>query len=84
MLNSYFSSSLLVDLNKFYMVLTQRVDSQWGDTGLSPGRILFFFFFGLLRAAPTAYGSSQAKGQIGAAVAGLHHSHSNARSEPHM
>ena len=33
--------------------------------------ILFFFFF---RAAPTAYGSSQASGRIGATAAGLHHS----------
>ena len=31
-----------------------------------------------------AYGSSQARGQIGATAAGLHHSHSNARSEPHL
>ena len=41
-------------------------------------------FFPLFRAAPTAYGSSQTRGQIGAAAAGLHHSHSNARSEPHL
>ena len=33
------------------------------------------FFF---RAAPTACGSSQARGLIGVAAAGLHHSHSNA------
>ena len=34
------------------------------------------FFFGLLhfRAAPAAYGGSQARGQIGAADARLHHS----------
>ena len=43
----------------------------------------FFFFFGLLRAAPLAYGGSQAGGPIGAASAGLRHSHINARSEPH-
>jgi len=36
------------------------------------------------RAAPEAYGSSWAKGQIRAAAAGLHHSHSNARSEPRL
>ena len=30
----------------------------------------------LFRAAPAAYGDSQASGQIGAAAAGLHHSHS--------
>ena len=39
--------------------------------------ILFFFLF---RAAPTAYGNSQARGRIGATAAGLHHSH-NTRSE---
>ena len=31
-----------------------------------------------------AYGSSQAKGQIGATAAGLHHSHSNLRSKPSL
>ena len=35
-------------------------------------------------AATVAYGSSQAKGQIRAAAAGLHHIHSNTRSEPHL
>ena len=39
---------------------------------------LFFFFFCLFRAAPIAYGSCQARGQIGATSAGLHH----AGSEP--
>ena len=41
----------------------------------------FFFFlsfvFCLYRAAPVAYGGSQARGQIGAIAAGLRHSHSN-------
>ena len=31
---------------------------------------------------PTAYGSSQAKGQIRATAASLHHSHSNTESKP--
>ena len=31
-----------------------------------------------------AYGVSQSRDQIGAVVAGLHHSHSNAGSEPHL
>ena len=44
----------------------------------------FFFFFGLFRAAPTAYGSSQARGPIRAVAASLHHRHNNARSEPHL
>ena len=35
---------------------------------------LSFFFFLLFRAAPTAYGGSQARGRIRATAAGLHHS----------
>ena len=42
---------------------------------------LFIYLFLLFRAKPTAYGSSQARGQIGAVAAGLHHSHSDAGSE---
>ena len=30
------------------------------------------------------YGGSQARGQIGAAAAGLRHDHSNTRSEPYL
>ena len=47
----------------------------------------FFFFFCLFafsRAAPTAYGGSQARGPIRAVAAGLHQSHSNAGSESHL
>ena len=44
--------------------------------------IFFSFLFFFFRAAPAAYGSSQARGPIGATVAGLHHSRSNARSKP--
>ena len=39
----------------------------------------FFFFF---MATPAAYGRSQARGWIGAAAAGLHHSPSNVGSQP--
>jgi len=48
--------------------------------------IIFFFFlsFCLFRASPEAYGGSQARGLMGATAAGLRHSHSNARSEPHL
>ena len=42
---------------------------------------LFMFLF---RATPAAYGSSQARGQMGVVAAGLHHSHGNAGSEPHL
>ena len=42
---------------------------------------IFGNIFFLNRAALAAYGSSQARGRIGAAAASLHHSHSNTRSE---
>ena len=35
----------------------------------------FFFSFSLFRAAPAAYGGSQARGRIRATATGLHHSH---------
>ena len=38
----------------------------------------------IFRATPAVYGSSQARGQTGASAAGLHHSHSNVGSEPHL
>ena len=43
-----------------------------------------FFSFLLFSVAPEAYGSSQARGRFGAIAAGLHHSHSNAGSEPSL
>ena len=46
--------------------------------------LLLLLFFCLFRAAPMAYGRSQVRGRIGTAAAGLHHSHSNAGSEPHL
>ena len=46
--------------------------------------ILFFFSPIFSRATPVAYGGSQARDPIGAVAANLHHSHSNARSEPRL
>ena len=43
-----------------------------------------YFIFFLFRATPTVCGGSQARGLIGSTAAGLHHSHSNIRSKPHM
>ena len=40
-----------------------------------------FFFFFLFMVTPAANGSSQAKGQIGATAASIHHSCGNAGSE---
>ena len=62
----------------------------WGPWGLAEMECLIFNFKSiciclfvcfLLRATLRAYGSSQARGQILATVASLHHSHSNAGSE---
>ena len=38
----------------------------------------------LFKSAPAAYGSSQARGPVGAVATDLHHSHSNAGSELHL
>ena len=42
----------------------------------------YFFIFYLFRAAPVAYGVSQARGLIGAVATSLRQSHSNSGSEP--
>ena len=44
---------------------------------------LFFFFFSF-KAAPVACASSRARGQIRTTAAGLHHSHGNEESKPHL
>ena len=51
--------------------------------------MVFYYYYDddddlLFRAAPAAYGGSQARGRVGAIAAGLHHSHSNAGSELHL
>ena len=48
--------------------------------------VFFFFFFCLFsfsRAAPPAYGGSQARGPIGAVAPGLNQGHSNPGSKQH-
>ena len=45
---------------------------------------IFVFVFCFFRATPAAYGGSQARSQIGAAAAGIHRSHSNARRKPDL
>ena len=46
--------------------------------------IYLFSLFAFSRAAPAAYGGSQARGLIGAAATGLRHSHSHTGSEPRL
>ena len=43
---------------------------------------IFIFLSVFFRAAPAAYGGSQAGGRVGAVAAGLRHSHSHTNSEP--
>ena len=50
------------------------------DLNSSPCFVLFCFVFWLFRAAPAAYGGSQARGPIRATAASLRHSHSRVRS----
>ena len=45
------------------------------------GLISFFCLFAISRAAPAAYGGSQARGLIGAVTPSLRQSHSNAGSK---
>ena len=52
---------------------------QWHSQDPNPVHSHFFFFF---RATLAPYGSSRARGLIGAIGASLYHSHSNIRSEP--
>ena len=49
-------------------------------------KFLVLFFFWLFRAAPVAYGGSQARGPVRATAVGLHHSHSHSHvgSELHL
>ena len=45
-------------------------------------KLFYFILFFLFQGHTAAYGGSQARGRIRATAAGLHHSHSNARSKP--
>ena len=54
---------------------------QYDNKEIGLSFLFFFFFFVLFRAASMAYGGSQARYQIGATAASLHHSHSNSGSE---
>ena len=60
-------------------ILEDNIGENLDDSGF--GNDFFFFPF---RAVPVAHGSSQARGQIGAATDGLYHRDSNTRSKPHL
>ena len=91
----YWSLSSISDLHQFKSLSrlssdatsskksTHQVSLAKGPLSPLTARAIFSFFF-LFRAAPTPYGSYQARGWIGATAADLHHSHSNMGSEPHL
>ena len=56
----------------------------WRQQGFFLFVCFLFCFVFLFRAAPAAYGGSQARGPIGATAAGLRHSHSTSGSEPRL
>jgi len=65
--------------------VASSLGSQGTWFGLSWWNLYFLFSFGLfvlLGIRPQHMEVPQARGPIGAVAAGLHHSHSNARSEP--
>jgi len=66
-------------------VLPTHMSGSCSSLTLGVGQALptlhFFLSFCLFRATLKAYGGSQARGPIGPVAAGLHHSHSHARSE---
>ena len=64
-------------LARKFLHATGAAKKQTHKTALISLSLSFFLSFCLFRAAPTVCGSSQARGPVGAAAAGLHHSHSN-------
>ena len=64
---------------KFFFIISNNAYIMLNVSMVS---LFLLFFFLLFSAVPRAYESSQTRGQFGAAAAGLHHSHSNSRSEP--
>ena len=68
--------------NKVLFKLSKR---HWEYMGRHvPFRNFIYLFIFIFRATPMAYGSSWTRGHIRAAAIGLHQSHSNNRSEPHL
>ena len=62
-----FTLKILLKTNQVSSAVCMQLQHQTGAT--------FFFFSGLFRAIPQAYGGSQTRGQIGATAASQHHSH---------
>ena len=77
--------AVVTQVSKWQSVNT--VPTPWRRLTFSFSFFLYFILFCLFcffRPTTAAYGGSQARGLIGAIAPGLHHSHSKARSEPHL
>ena len=91
-----FISIVLADWPKktFVWLMSEKVLSMFSSRSfmvsclmfksLSHLEYLFIYLFVYFRTMGVAYGSSQARGWIGAAAAGHSHSHRNTRSEPQL
>ena len=80
----YLSPVLHHQLLSFWFLFRTLIKVENIRTALSPPPGLMFLFLLFFRAAPATHGGSQARGLIGAIAADIHHSHSHARSEPHL
>ena len=77
-----FSTSLLSSASQYICQnLPDNKLKEWRFQIKNTGFCFFFFGLFFFRAAPVAYGGSQARGLIRAVAASLRQSHSNARSE---
>ena len=72
------------DQSKFALFLNDFFFYVFFFSLLSFVYFLFVCLFAFPRAAPAAYGGSQARGRIGAAAASPCHSQSIASSDPHL
>ena len=68
----------------FLNAVLEMAQVAWGQALLQTQRFICLFLFLSFRPTPVACGGFQARGQIGAVATGLHHSHSNARSQSHL
>ena len=75
----YLWDSGLWDCHKHAMEILLKFEYLWSVVLL----LIFLIYFYFFRAPPSACGSSQTRGRIGAIAAGLHHSHSNSGSLTH-
>ena len=84
--NSAAMNYLFFQISFLQYMLGSEIAGSYANSGFSFLFFVVFFLsslllFCLFQAAPMPCGGSQARGQVGAVDDGLHHSHSNTRSE---